>query len=112
MQTESILEKGYDFLKFLLPIIGKLPRDQRFLLGERMQNLSMEILELLTEAYYIAPFEKKQKLQKVNLQLEMLRYYVRLCYETGYYNSGKYKEISEKLLELGRMTGGWIKSIK
>jgi hypothetical protein len=112
MQTESILEKGYDLLKYYLPLIERFPKQQRFLLGDRIQILAMTILELLSEAYYLPSSNKKERLNEVNIKLEMLRYFNRLCYENGYYSSLKFKEVAERLLELGRMNGGWIKSLK
>lgn len=110
-EQETIVEKAYEFLKYLLPVLSKLPRDQRFFLGDRMQNLAADILERLLEAYYAPAAEKRALLRNVNLQLTKLRYYVRLCFERGYYGSGKYKEINEKINEIGRMTGGWLKAL-
>ena len=70
------------------------------------------VLELFIEAYYISGSEKRNKLQKANVELEKLRYYVRLCYELGFYNSTKYHSVLEKIQEIGRMNGGWIKSLR
>lgn len=110
-EKETIIEKAFHLLKHLLPVLAKFPRDMRFFLGDRIQALSADILERLIEAYYAPAQEKKPLLLKVNLLLTKLRYYVRLAYEQGYYGSGKLKEISEKIDEIGRMTGGWIKSL-
>ena len=112
MPAESILEKGYDLLKFYLPLIEKFPRHQRYLIGDRVQVLAMDVLGLLSEAYYLPASEKKGRLIQVNIKLEMLRYLNRLCFESGYYTSLKYKEVAEKLLELGRMNGGWLKGLQ
>ncbi|MDW8205373.1 MAG: four helix bundle protein [Cytophagales bacterium] len=58
-------------------VLRRIPRDQRFALGARMQSLITEVMEMLTEAYYSPP------LAKVNIRLEILRHYLRLCYEIG-----------------------------
>jgi hypothetical protein len=52
------------------------------------------------------------KCLSVNIRLEILRHYFRLCYDLGLYNSLKYKDFAERLDEIGRMTGGWLKSLK
>ena len=113
MNNETILLKAYELLRFLLPVLKQFPRDQKFLLGDRIQNLASGVLELLIEAYYLPPGErKKENLHQVNIKLETLRYYVRLCYDQGYYSSLKMKEINERINEVGRMTGGWLKALK
>lgn len=42
--SESILTLTYDFMKYLIPVLSKYPRDQKFTLGDRIQNLAYEIL--------------------------------------------------------------------
>ena len=49
---------------------------------------------------------------RVNITLEKLRHYFRLGYELGFYNSVRYQEFAQQIDEIGRMTGGWIKSLK
>ena len=112
MDNETILQKTYDFLKTMIVQIANFPRDQRFLIGERIQVLICDLIELYIEAYYLPPSEKKAKLNIANISLEKIRYYVRLGNDLGFYGSGKYKQISEQIQELGRMTGGWIKSLE
>ncbi len=112
MEKQSpILVKTYDFLKMIIPVLKKFPRDQKFLLGDRLQNLSSDILELFIEAYYAPRPEKKDKLIEANIKIEKMRFYFRLCYEMGFYHSNKYKQILNHLQEIGRMCGGWIKSL-
>lgn len=112
MNKETIVSKCYHFLKEMIFVIGKFPKHQRFLIGDKIQNLISDILELLIEAFYSDKQRKKILLFKVNICLEKLRYYIRLCYEIGYFHSGKYKYIIEKLDEIGRMNGGWLKSLR
>jgi hypothetical protein len=111
-QDASILNKGYELLKMMIPVIGKFPRDQKFLIGDRIQNQLADILELLIEAYYGPKTERKAILTSVNIKLEKLRFFLRLCYELGYFSSKQYKHLLEHIQELGRMTGGWLKSLK
>ena len=102
----------YDFLKGVIPTVNAFPRDQRHILGARLENLCIETLELLIEAYYLPKDQKKANLIQANLNFEKTRYLIRLGYELGYYNSTRYGRFAEQLLELGRMTGGWLKSLE
>ncbi len=109
----AIILKSYELLKhFIAQVLRRIPRDQRFALGNQIQGHLTLVMELLTEAYYTAPAEKRPLLLKVNLKLEILRHYLRLCHELGYYDSAKLKHLSEQVDEIGRMAGAWLKSIK
>jgi|APTNR8051073442_1049403.scaffolds.fasta_scaffold13708_1 hypothetical protein len=110
--NETIIQKAYDLLKYTIPVLEKFPRNQKFTLANRIQDALSELLEELIRAYYAPISIKKEKLQGVNVRLEILRHYFRLCYDIGLYNSLKYKDFAERLDEIGRMTGGWLKSLK
>ncbi|MFM9951379.1 MAG: diversity-generating retroelement protein Avd [Saprospiraceae bacterium] len=110
--NETIIQKAYDLLKYTIPVLEKFPRNQKFTLADRIQDALSELLEELIRAYYAPMSIKKEKLQNINVRLEILRHYFRLCYDIGLYNSLKYKDFAERLDEIGRMTGGWLKSLK
>lgn len=110
--SETIIQKAYDLLKTTIPVLQKFPRSQKFTLANRIQDGLSDLLEELIRAYYSYTDLKKEKLRNVNIKLEILRHYFRLCYDLGLYNSLKYKEFAESLDEIGRMAGGWLKSIK
>jgi four helix bundle protein len=108
----TILNKSYDLLKVLSELVKNFPRDQKFVLGDRIYNLSADILELYIEAFYTTTSSnKKALLKKLNIQLEKLRFFLRLAYEKDLFSSGLYRKLSEQIDELGRMTGGWYKSL-
>ena len=96
-----------------MPVIQKFPRDQKFLLGDRLQNHIIDVLEYFIKAYYSSNKQnKKEIIIKVNIKLEVIRYLVRLCYHSGYFNSKKYEHISALINEIGRLNGGWLKSLQ
>jgi hypothetical protein len=48
MNNESelpIIQKVYDFIKWYVPILNRLPRDHRFTLGERIIQQLYDVLE-------------------------------------------------------------------
>jgi len=108
----NILSQSFDFIKQNLDWIANFPKSQRFLLGDRLQNLSSDLLEYYIEAYYGSSKPlKREKLTHANLQLEKLRFFWRLAYEKGFISSGQYRLVSEQIQSLGRMTGGWLKKL-
>ena len=109
---ETITQKMYDLLKESISVLNKLPRDFKFTIGDRIQNTLSDLLEIYIQAYYYAKTKKLPLLQEANIQLEIARYYFRLCFDLGLINSRKYQAFAEKLHEIGKMTGGWIKSLE
>ena len=49
-QGGPALEAMYRFLLWLIPAVEKFPRSQKFLLGDRIQNAALDVLERLIEA--------------------------------------------------------------
>ncbi len=77
-----VIQACYDFTVWLLPKLGKLPRDLRFTLGEKIERLTLCILEGLIRARY-AP-QRGPILDDVNVDLEVLRYLIRVASECGW----------------------------
>ena len=46
-QGGPALEAMYRFLLWLIPAVEKFPRSQKFLLGDRIQNTALDVLERL-----------------------------------------------------------------
>ena len=53
-ETENVITKTTDFVQWFLPKAGKMPRDFKFLFGDRIIGLQLDLLDLLIEAYYTA----------------------------------------------------------
>lgn len=81
-------------------------------MGQKSENLILEILELL----FLANSKQKQSrlliLNKINVKLKILKILIRLCYDSRAINQNKYIILQEKILEIGRMLGGWIKETR
>lgn len=50
-------------------------------------------------------------LNEIDLKLKILQTIVRICYDVQAIDQKKYLALQESLEEIGRMLGGWIKSI-
>lgn len=110
--SDTILLKTYDLLKAAVPMINRLPRNQKFTFGDRLQNHLSDLLEDLIEALYRPAEEKRAILQTVNLRLEKIRFFFRLGHDLGLYDTNTWLAFAKRVDEIGRMTGGWLKSLK
>ena len=50
-------------------------------------------------------------LNKIDIKLKILRLFVRVSYNNEILSQSRYISAEEKLLEIGRMLGGWIKKL-
>lgn len=111
--AENILTLTYDFLVYLIPQLSKFPRDQKFNLGDRIQNLTHDILDDFITAYYSSfGKEKIERLRQANVKLERLRYSIRASHDLKIISNEKYGVISRKINEVGGTLGNWIKSLE
>jgi hypothetical protein len=104
----SVIQKTYDLILWLIPILGRLPRNHRFTLGEKIANNLYELLEGLIEAKY-SP-EKEKILRSLNTKLSVIYYQVRLMVDLDLMCDKRYENLSRYLVEIGNELGGWLKS--
>ncbi len=111
MQKETIVQKVYEMLKYTIPVLNRYPKNQKFVLADRIQNQLTDLLELYIEAFYASSNRKKTLLVRANVTLEKLRHLFRLSYELNLIHEKRYEDFSMKLNEIGKMTGGWLRSL-
>ena len=103
----AAVTKAYDLLLWLINHVGKFPRSHRFVLGERIETAMLNVLMLLVEAAYER--DKVSLLRRANLELEKLRFLVRLGKDLGFTSLKQYEHASKELLGLGQQVGGWLR---
>jgi len=106
-ETFNAITRTYDLIKWIVPVVSKFPKDKRYTLGQRIESKLICILELLLQSNYSKI--KIDFLKKANLELEILRYLIRLSYDLQFINLKRYEFISQCINEIGRLIGGWIK---
>lgn len=111
--SDSILTLSYDFLVYLIPQLSKFPRDQKFNLGDRIQNLTHDIMDDFITAYYSrAGSDKVEQLRRANVKLERLRFSIRASHDLKIISNQQYGAISRKINEIGGTLGNWLKSLE
>jgi hypothetical protein len=107
MEEIPITQKTYDLIKWYVPILNRLPKNHRFLLGDRMVAGLYDFLEQLIKAR----FEKNKlaRLEDLNSQLAILRYQTRLLLDFQQMEVRRFEYVSKLINEIGTELGGWIK---
>lgn len=109
MKESPLFVKTYDLLAYLLSVSGKFPRNQRFVLGRRVDELGLAVLDSLLMARKCTAVERPALLRRADVDLDRLRYTVRLCRELELLGPKQYRYASRLLTEVGRLLGTWIK---
>ena len=88
-----------------------LPKSCRFSFGQRLDNLTLDALMLVTRAVFSAGPAKTPLLQELNLLLEQLRVLWRLVHDRRWISQQQLLFVAARIDEIGRMTGGWLASL-
>ena len=80
-------------------------------MGGKIENLIVELLIAVLKSTYSPKDKKLLLLKEADEKIFILKTLIRLAKETQSLNIKKYITLEEKLQEIGKMLGGWIKSI-
>ncbi len=103
----KLAQKSYDLCQWLFHHTNKFPKSHRFSVAVRIENQSLEFLELVSLAEYRR--NKLPLLQKADELLFRLRLLVRFSHALQFLNATSYEFAARSLDELGRMLGGLMK---
>ena len=102
-----IIQKTYDLVKWYVPILNRLPRDHRFMLGDRLITGLYELLEGLVLARYAQ--DKLPQLKALNGRLDLIRYQTRLLLDFELISVKRYQYAGQLINAIGSDLGGWIR---
>lgn len=92
-------------------IVPHIPKGGRYTIGARIENKFLDLLELSYCAYFTEREKKAEKILRCILILDTLKFFVQVAWEGKLISNKQYEEIARKLEEIGKMLGGWRKSL-
>ncbi|MEM9216043.1 MAG: diversity-generating retroelement protein Avd [Cyanobacteria bacterium P01_F01_bin.150] len=107
MEDLPIVQKTYDLIKWYVPILNRLPKNHKFLLGDRMVTGLYDLLDGLIQARYQK--DKLPQLQALNSRLDILRHQTRLLFDFELIKLNRYQYAGKLINDIGTDLGGWIK---
>ena len=84
-----------------------LPKIQRYSLGQKIDNLFVEIIKAIATASFLARQEKLPYVRRAIQKLDALKILLMVLWETKSLDNKKYGALSALLDEIGKMLGGW-----
>ena len=110
LQDLVIFQKVYDLILWMYPLINKFPKKQRFVLGQQLENALLDILKGIIQANQER--NKLEILKQVSIDLDKFRILFRLAKDLRFMSIKQYQFGAEKINEVGKVLGGWMKSSK
>ncbi|MCD6526987.1 MAG: diversity-generating retroelement protein Avd [Desulfuromonas sp.] len=110
MSDLAVKQKAEDMIAYGYVALRQFPKSERHVLSQEIRQSLWRLLRLIVvcnRRYY-----KKTTLQDLDAELDLLRSQVRMAQSLGYLPFKKYEVWSRMLDEIGRMVGGWIKSVR
>jgi len=84
-----------------------LPKTPRFSLGQRIDSLFVETIEMLATAAFLPREEKVPFVRAAIRKLDTIKILLSILWEIKTLDNKKYIALSVPLEEIGRMAGGW-----
>ena len=112
MESELlVIQKTYELYKHFTLINTKIARSQRYTLGEKTLSTNLALLEDLIFAKHAPKAQNAIFLLQANTKLEVLRFQLRLYLDLKLVNETQIFQLQALVREIGRMLGGWLKSV-
>jgi hypothetical protein len=102
----EVRKKYEDFLLWLFAKINTFPKKQKFILGEEIGKLGLNILNDMIILQYTPVPERKEKIKAFNLQLDIFRSLMRLIWKMKFLSHKSFLFQESKIDEIGRMVYG------
>jgi four helix bundle protein len=109
MDNLVIYQKVYDFSLYLFPIVDKFPKHEKFALSTHVKDCVLDLARLIIRANKSR--DKRPLLHEVDVRIEEVKFLLRLSHDRKYLSHKSYEHSGRLVAEIGRLLGGWIKSV-
>ena len=92
-------------------IVPHIPKSARYTIGARIENKFLDLLEISYIAYFSSKEKKPEKISGCIFILDILKFLVSITWEAKFISYKQYEKIAVRLGEIGKMLGGWKKSL-
>jgi len=110
MPEMVIFTRTFDFISWLIPRLDSFPRNQRFGVTKRLQDAALDFFETITAANQCRGSERRRHLDRADVYLDKVRFYLRLAQQWAWLSEGQYRHAAQMVAEIGRLLGGWQKT--
>lgn len=103
--TTDLYTEFYQYLKVF-------PKKDQYMLGRRSEDYLLMFMELILLAIGFEKTRKLKVLEDANSKFDVLKVLFRMAREFKLIDDKKYLSLEEKAQTIGKMLGGWIRSLQ
>jgi len=96
----------------MYPLINRIPKSHRLVLGRHIEELCISLLVLVISANKVRGQERSALQIEISNKLDKLRILIRLSKDLRFISIRQYTYAAEKMNEIGKMLYGWMKSVR
>ena len=108
----SALLKAKNAYTLWFKIYNDFPKAHRYILGSKIEDYFLALLENIFISIYLPPEQKISRLVIAISKLDGVKFFLQIAWENKCVSNEKYSVLSEHLNEIGRMLGGWRKGLE
>ncbi len=104
-----LIPKAEKYIQYMIDIIIKLPRTEKFSIGNEYKT---SMYKMLSYIMYITKIPIEKRLEYINYidaELNVQRIYLRIMYKNKWIDEKKFKVSIDLIYEIGKIVGGLVK---
>jgi hypothetical protein len=94
-----------------MKIVPHIAKGARYTIGARIESTFLDLLEQTYAAYFSVKEKKAEMLKTCVFTLDILKFLISVAWEGKLISHNQCEELAVKLEEIGKMFGGWQKSL-
>lgn len=104
-----LIPKAEKYIDYMLQVIFKLPRTEKFSIGTEYKRSMYEMVENILIISKVNDKNIMTYLNKIDAELSLQRIYLRIMKKNKWTDEKKFKVAMEQIYEIGKILGGLIK---
>ena len=105
----KLIPKFEGYMQYMIEVILKLPRTEKFNIGSEYKKLLYETLENILYLEKIDKYKRLYYLNIIDSKINAQRILLRIMVKNRWIDKKKFEVAMEKIYEIGKMLGGLIK---
>ena len=105
----TLIPKSEKYIQYMLEVIMKLPRTEKFSIGNEYKQSMYKMLENILMLSKVIDTEKINYINVIDAQLNVQRILLRIMYKNKWIDEKKFNYVIELIYELGKIIGGLLK---
>lgn len=107
-----VFKRAYDLYREFYLCRQQFPKADRYSLGQTCERAIIELLGCLLRASGASRTEKAPHIDRASMMLNLIRVHLRLAKDIRALDTKRYLALALLADEIGRMIGGWKRSLK